>query len=543
MSKLKTLFLMQVKEKIDFSFLKSKKKTTFKVIFSILGFAVITALAYVVLFLCQYLNLFSAINHIPISVMAVVFFIMFILNLLTCTVGLSKTLYYSKDNQILITYPVNANALFLSKMLVYYIYEVKKNFSFIIPVFFAYGLISSLPFLYFIWFPIMITIFTLIPVLLGAILSFPVYFILRFFNRYPIIKVILLMLILAGVIALVVLAINAIPEDINLIRSWSVVSQAIRNFLSFFSDKFFVFYAITIFLCGRFEGMQSVLFTEYSYIVLLIMLAVILVLIGLNYLISRPLYLKMASKQFEFDSGKTVKRNNVARNGFLSSCINETKKALRDTNILSTTLATIILAPISILLLNTIYAAINTRMMGEYLAISFNILIILLFALAHNINVSSIYSKDGEAWILNKTKPCRPMELMLPYLCYNFIASTLIVIASTSIFLISTNLGSGNCVLIFFILLFLVYAHIIWSAEIDFLNPRSIKSQSNVNPNEVKSILLTFAISLLSFGITIFFLLDGMSGVWLKLFFFALAFLVLRCWLFYYKARIMFKEI
>ena len=113
MNKFKTLFLMQVKEKIDFSFLKSKKQITFKVIFSILGFAVITALSYVVLYLCQMLNLFSAINHIPISVMSVIFFIMFVLNLLTCTVGLSKTLYYSKDNQILITYPVNANALFL----------------------------------------------------------------------------------------------------------------------------------------------------------------------------------------------------------------------------------------------------------------------------------------------------------------------------------------------------------------------------------------------------------------------------------------------
>ena len=239
MNKFKTLFLMQVKEKIDFSFLKSKKQITFKVVFSILGFAVITALSYVVLYLCQLLNLFSAINHIPISVMSVIFFIMFVLNLLTCTVGISKTLYYSKDNQILITYPVNANALFLSKMLVYYIYEVKKNFSFIIPVFFAYGLVSSLPFLYFIWFPIMITIFTLIPVLLGALLSFPIYFVLRFFNRFPVIKVILVMLILAGVIALVVLAINAIPEDINLIRSWSIVSQAIRDFLEFFSEKFF----------------------------------------------------------------------------------------------------------------------------------------------------------------------------------------------------------------------------------------------------------------------------------------------------------------
>ncbi len=543
MNKLKTLFLMQVKEKIDFSFLKSKKQIIFKVIFSIFGFALITALSYLVMFLCQFLNLFSALNRIPMTVMGVVFFVMFVLNLLTCMVGLSKTLYFSKDNQILITYPVNANALFLSKMLVYYIYEVKKNFSFIIPVFFAYGLISSMPFLYFLWFPLMITIFTLVPILLGALLSFPIYFILRFFQRFPIVKVVLTLILVAGIVTAVVFAINAIPEDINLIRSWGVISQAIRNFLSFFADKFFVFYAITIFLCGRFEGINHILFTEYSWIVLLIMLGTILVLVGLNYLISRPLYLKMSVKQFEFSIIKPKVHQNLVRKKFWSSCVNETKKTLRDTNILSTTLATLIITPICILLLNSIYSAINTRLMGDYLAISFNVLIILLFTLAHNINVSNIYSKDGGAMMQNKLKPMSPTKVLTPYLVYNLVTTTLILVASVSVFLVNTDLAVLDSILLFFTLLFLSYIHIICSAEIDFLHPRDLKSQANINQNEVKSSILTFAISLIFFGVLFFFLLDGLNGVYLKLFCVVTLVLILRCWLFHYKARVLFKEI
>lgn len=543
MNKLKTLFLMQVKEKIDFSFLKSKKQIIFKVIFSIFGFALITALSYLVMFLCQFLNLFSALNRIPMTVMGVVFFVMFVLNLLTCMVGLSKTLYFSKDNQILITYPVNANALFLSKMLVYYIYEVKKNFSFIIPVFFAYGLISSMPFLYFLWFPLMITIFTLVPILLGALLSFPIYFILRFFQRFPIVKVVLTLILVAGIVTAVVFAINAIPEDINLIRSWGVISQAIRNFLSFFADKFFVFYAITIFLCGKFEGINHILFTEYSWIVLLIMLGAILVLVGLNYLISRPLYLKMSVKQFEFSIIKPKVHQNLVRKKFWSSCVNETKKTLRDTNILSTTLATLIITPICILFLNSIYSAINTRLMGDYLAISFNVLIILLFTLAHNINVSNIYSKDGGAMMQNKLKPMSPTKVLTPYLVYNLVTTTLILVASVSVFLVNTDLSVLDSILLFFTLLFLSYIHIICSAEIDFLHPRDLKSQANVNQNEVKSSILTFAISLIFFGVLFFFLLDGLNGVYLKLFCVVTLVLILRCWLFHYKARVLFKEI
>ena len=64
MSKFKTIFMMQLKEKLDLSFLKSKKQTMFKVVFSILGFALITAVAFLILWLCQFLNLLSALNHI-----------------------------------------------------------------------------------------------------------------------------------------------------------------------------------------------------------------------------------------------------------------------------------------------------------------------------------------------------------------------------------------------------------------------------------------------------------------------------------------------
>ena len=162
-----------------------------------------------------------------------------------------------------------------------------------------------LPFMYFIWFPVMITIFTAIPVLLGALLSFPIYYLLRFLNKFSIIKIALLIAILAGIITGAVLLINAIPENINLIESWAAVSRALRDFLSWFADKFYVFYALIIFFCGKYENLYSILFTEYSYIVLFVILGIIAVVVGLNYLITIQLYLKKASKHFEIDSKKS----------------------------------------------------------------------------------------------------------------------------------------------------------------------------------------------------------------------------------------------
>ncbi len=548
LNKFKTLFLMQLKERLNLSFLKNKKQLLFKVIFAILGFVVVTAVAYLVLWLCQFLNIFSALNRIPISVMSVVLLVIFILNLFTCTVGLSKTLFYAKDNQVLVTFPVNGNMIYLSKMLVYYINEIKRTFSFVIPIFFAYGLLSALPFMYFIWMPVMLVIFAAVPVLIGGLLSFPMHYILKFLKRFPLIKTISALVLVTALVVGVVFLIEAIPEDINLIESWTAVSKAMRNFLTWFTEKFFIFYAFTIFLCGKFENLQSVLFTEYSWIVLLIMIAVILVLVALNYLISRPLYLRSIAKQFEFDvNRKRFKHQNVQRKTFLSTSIYESKRLIRDNGVLSTALTTLILTPIAVLLLCSIYAAINTRTMGDFFVAGFNILIILLFITASNINVSTIYSRDGEALFLNKTKPQKPFKILIPRLLFNSLISLIILTIAAPIFFINSSLSAGECVLAYFMMLFLILAHILWSAELDFLNPQTVRMRTegilSGTPNEVKSTILAFALSAVSFGLILFFLMDGGNFVWLKLFFIALALLLLRGWMFYYKSKVLFKEI
>ena len=548
LNKFKTLFLMQLKERLNLSFLKNKKQLLFKVIFAILGFVVVTAVAYLVLWLCQFLNIFSALNRIPISVMSVVLLVIFILNLFTCTVGFSKTLFYAKDNQVLVTFPVNGNMIYLSKMLVYYINEIKRTFSFVIPIFFAYGLLSALPFMYFIWMPVMLVIFAAVPVLIGGLLSFPMHYILKFLKRFPLIKTISALVLVTALVVGVVFLIEAIPEDINLIESWTAVSKAMRNFLTWFTEKFFIFYAFTIFLCGKFENLQSVLFTEYSWIVLLIMIAVILVLVALNYLISRPLYLRSIAKQFEFDvNRKRFKHQNVQRKTFLSTSIYESKRLIRDNGVLSTALTTLILTPIAVLLLCSIYAAINTRTMGDFFVAGFNILIILLFITASNINVSTIYSRDGEALFLNKTKPQKPFKILIPRLLFNSLISLIILTIAAPIFFINSSLSAGECVLAYFMMLFLILAHILWSAELDFLNPQTVRMRTegilSGTPNEVKSTILAFALSAVSFGLILFFLMDGGNFVWLKLFFIALALLLLRGWMFYYKSKVLFKEI
>ena len=135
MNKFKILLAMQLKEKLNLTYLKSKKQTLFKVVFALLGFLAVTAVGYVILMLCAMLHLFSSANIIPIGVIALLLFVIFCLNTVSCTLGLSKTLFYAKDNQVLVTFPVKANQIYLSKMIVFFIGETKKAFNLVIPFF------------------------------------------------------------------------------------------------------------------------------------------------------------------------------------------------------------------------------------------------------------------------------------------------------------------------------------------------------------------------------------------------------------------------
>ena len=547
MTKFKTLFLMQLKEKLDLSFLHNKKQTMFKIVFAILGFAAITAVSYLVLWLCQWLNIFSAISHIPLAVMGVVLCVCFLLNLFTCTVGLSKSLFYSKDNMMLITLPTPADSLFLSKLLVYYIGEIKKAFTFLIPIFFAYGILCSLPIYYYLWMPLLMVIFSAVPVLIGALLAIPTNFLLRLLNKHPMLRIILVVVVLGALVYGVIRLINAIPEDINLIESWTAVSKWIRSFLSGFTEVVFPLYAFTLCLCGKFENMQSVFFTSYSYIVPLVLIGLIGVLIVLNYLVSRPLYYKIISRQFEFNK-KEIKhpKSNKVHHPFWSTCVYETKRRLRDSSILSDCLTMIITTPIAVLLLNSIYAAINTRMLGDYFTMAFNVLVILLFVLAGNINVANVFSRDGETLYLNKTKPNSPLTILIPRLFLSVFVTFIAVLSSTIIFVHYSNLGVVTGIWVFILLFSVALTHIIWSAEMDFMNPQSrrfaTEGSSAASPNETKSTILSFLLSAITFGLTIFFLIDARGGVWTKLAIAFVAFLVYRIWVFYYKTKILFKE-
>lgn len=547
MNNFRALVLMQLKDKVDVSYLKSVKATIFKIVLSIVKFAVITAIIYLAFYLLSYLRLVSLLNGIPQNFFNLVFTIMILLSIIVCTVGLVKNLYFTRDNALLLTFPVARTTVFTSKLLVYYIYELVRNLTYLLPLFIAYGIINGMPFYYYFWVILMYPIITAVPVVIGALLSIPLMYIMSFVKQNKWLEVILFVIFLGGIVTALIFLIGAIPSNINLVGTWGTTYWEIQDFLTSFNNIFVPFGWLATMVVGQRYGITNEMFTSTQWFSLLGTIGLIVVIVGLLYVLVRPLYFKMASTPFEYKKTKVTKTPKIKKHGsFLSAVKKEFIVYFRTPEKLYTLLFILLGMPIAIFLLNQIYAAMDTRLSGANMAVAFNILMILLIALSSSTSIAHVYSEEGASSYLLKTIPRPYLQTLSSKLVVNAIFVTLAIIASVAIFTSFVSYTAWQGILIFLIVELAYLGHLMWSAELDIMNPQTWQYQTTGthinNPNEMRSTLYALLVSALLAFLTYFFIGENLTSVWYKILFVAAIFFALRLYLYISKIKVYFKE-
>lgn len=538
---------MQLKDKVDFSYLKSFKKTLFKIVATLLKFVIITGLIYVGFMVLSFFRLVSSFMGIPQDFLTLVFTIMYTLSIITCTFGLTKALYEGKDNQLLLTLPADRVMVFTSKLIVYYIYELIRNTTYILPLFVAYGMINNLPFYFYLWLVVIYFVVVAVPVVIGALLSIPTMYVMNFIKQHKWLEYVLL----AGGISLVVYAllaiIHAIPENLNIIASWGTTYWEVRAFLENFIKTFSPFYYVVVAVTGVRNGVSTKMFVGSQLLSGLIMLVLAVGVFGLSYLVVRPLYFRMASSPFEYRKTKVTKEyKNKKNDSFLSAIKKDLILTYRTQEKFYGLVGVTIGMPIAILLLNKLYSAMDTRLSGTIMTIAFNVLMILLIALSSSVSIAHVYSEEGASNYLLKSSPKPYLQTLLVKLVPNFIAITVSIVISVSIMCNSFGYGFGRWLQLFGIVEFVYVAHLLLSAELDIMNPQANQYQTNGshhnNPNDIKSTLYAFLLSAVIAFVLYFLLGENQILAWWKVLGIVVAFLALRIWMYVNKIKAYFKE-
>jgi len=523
MKQLLQLTLFQLKDKIDMSWMKSKKTLIRSIVFGILKFAVVAAVVFVVLYALTRVGFISKYQDVlPLFTMFLT--VITFLNLCSSTYNLTKSLYLSDDNKVLITFPVNANKLFFSKLFVYFFYEFKKSITLLIPGVFGFLLFeansyiaSEISFITIIWMIIPIILLIIIQVLLSAVISIPFMYIYRLFKRNQIFDLIIVTLAVAAFIFIVVKLINLIPEDIDLDRQWPMMVNGFENFIVTF-DRYA--YPINMYSriffgesCGSGYHYQL---TGFTFIRTLIAIGAVGVLTAFAFLLIRPVYFKMIYKTFEFDKNpQLAAKKNVKHKKYITFANKEFKLSFRDFDISGSYIAIYIIIPILLFFMDRVISAISTSMRGNNIAIAVNVLLTILPLLASNSTVATLYSKEGRTAYLTKSNPVNPFIPLTSKLLFNLLFCVPSIVACSIIFANFSGLGVLIAVLFSVSVLLIQYAHIFYCAAQDIMNPQNevyaTTGNDFNNPNEAKATILAFIGSFIITFIFYFMLVESVT--------------------------------
>ena len=565
MKNLITLVKMQLKEKLNFKRLEVEGVNPFQVLVSIvaavLKFAVVTAVFAVILLLINYLGVFSAVQRTPTSLMSIVFGVMLIASVVSCTAGLTKSLYFSNDNSILLTLPCKPFQVLLSKLIIFFAFELKRSFSFMLPLFVAFYIIHGYPVLAYLWLIICFVFISMFTVALGLVLSIPAMWISNFFrlNRY--LQIGSLVATVGAAIFAMFYAVSLIPKNLDLLSRWAIITRSIQAALQSFTVSFRFYYDLTLVFLGEVYDVVKVAFpvgdTALRFLIILGMTAGLL---ALGFFIVLPLFYKMASTPFEYLK-KTVKpRKNRVHKKKLTTFFTEVIIAVKNPARMFSNFGILISIPLLTFLLNRLFFAMNTNEMGDSMVVAFNVLIIMLVVLNANTSAASIYSRDGRAAYLIKTQPTEAKILLFSKLLPDAIFCVLSLIATTVILIISSGIGLINILFLMLGIGFIYFAHLMYCAELDIMNPQyeiyATVGASDSNPNETKATLSAFIISFITAGATMLLLMDKsdaianipftdtlvLDTIYLKLFFVGLAVMLQRIYMYFSKIKLYYKE-
>ncbi len=504
MKQLFALVMMQLRDKITFSGAKDKKSLIIKVVLSLVKFIAVTAVCFLLCFISrQLLGLFYA-DETP-SVMTLVLTIFFFLSLISCTAGLVKTMYFADDNKVLVTFPLGENIVFISKLLVFYVYEIIKGMTLLVPIILGFvlsmvtiNLASPVAFIE-IWIPVLI--YTALPVLLGAILSIPTLFIVRLIKRYKAIGYVLFILIVSAVVYGVVSLISIIPENLNLMTLYStVIAPAIRTFLREFSRRFGLFANIVSIFIGEKTPKGLYAYNWLTLLKFVILIAINALLFLIVFLTTKNLFYLMMRKNFEFNKERSEnQRKNKAHSVWFTFIVKEIRLTIRSSGTVLSFLSVYIVVPIMVFLMNKIFAAINTSVVGDNMSYAFNLLIMTLPLLASNSLIASVFSKEGRAGYIKKTKPIKIYFALIAKLLLYIVSSAISILVTVIVFSSFNNFGFAHTILLFLGIYLLNLGHMFWSASMDLMKPMNesyaTTGEAISNPNENISTIVAFLLS------------------------------------------------
>ena len=484
--RLRILTLLQLSDRFNLKKYKNTTKLVTSIAITIFGLIVLTVLYSGILFLlCDVIKIPK-----DKTILTFVLFIIQILSIIACTHGLNKTLYHGKDNMILLSYPANHHEVFLSKLIVYYVYEFVKNFFFMLPLLISIGFMFNIFSVHYIIATVLFLILLpMFPVLIGAVLTLPLYLFKSILRRIPIIKGVGAVGLLVGGFFLLLQLMEIIPVPLRIV---ALYNQFITNFTNVIVNinKYALFY----------NNIGEILFSQNLLFNYLLLLGILIGSIIIVILLSMPLYFRLASRSQERANVKKHKKVNKAyTNTFFTFVRKEWILTKRNIGDFLNNYFFLFASPFVTFVMTSIITAIDRNQLGFSLTTASIGLVVLMMASASNTSSALAITQEGSEFVLLKTAPADSTNMAWAKIFFNLLFSTIMIIISfVTVTIFCKRLTDLSTVWILCGGVVLVNAALIlWSFELDIKNPSLREYASNNDATSIANVSTSIKIGLL----------------------------------------------
>ncbi|MFA6801599.1 MAG: hypothetical protein WCR19_05785 [Acholeplasmataceae bacterium] len=531
--RLRILTLLQLSNKTKLYGKNSKRIYAVIALRALILLLITIAMSFVLYFI-------KSILYIPVNIHFMIFIFMAtqLTSIVSATVGLMMDLFQSKDNQILFSLPVKNDEIFLSKLIVYYIYELQRSLYILFPFMVSYGYISNFSFSYYVQLIPLIIMMPFIVVFFSSFISIFAVAIRNFLKKYNMVSFLITLVFIGFVFFLTYKVVSNIETPIRLVQMYRTFIINLSLFMQNVS-KFGLIY----------NQIAEALYLSQVFLNYVIIIAVVVFLFFINIWISKPLFFRLTSKTLETTVLKNHKIMKAKKTSlFFTFFKKEWIIAKRSPNELLNNYALLLSLPFFMYILNYIYMGMNRSTLGNQFVLIFNVLIVLLITTASNTASATAITTEGFEFVLLKTAPSNTSKVAWAKIAFNLIFTNIIILLSFILFNLALPIFDSQTVWLLFIFVILVNSgHIFWSFQLDILNPKlsdyaatgSLSNNDNVSKSISIGLVLSLGFAILSLALFIFIA----EIAWIVLIVLAILFLMLRFYLFRVYLKAYFVDI
>jgi hypothetical protein len=486
------------------------------------------------------LLVFKSFFYIPLTRNFLFFLVVLIqfLNIIALMSSMITSLYGSKDNPILLSMPAEGSEVFYSKLIVAYINEFIKSLYITLPLMLGFGILCGLNIWFFVASAILTFILPLIALLLSSLISIPIMFVTRAFKKITALYVITVFVLFVGVLFGIYSLLQSLPDPLRLKAMYNAVLIAIDKSAGLIANNSLFYVWAADFAFGQ-KTLVSILY----------LLAVIVVLLILNLVLSKPLFFSLACQSGERARIKVHKRRSLkARRTYRAFLQKEFTLSFRKFGQLISEYTLIALLPFFLYLVNGIVGALILNGYGRIIVIGMNMVLSLLFITASNQSAATALSKEGGEFVLLKTSPAKTHLICWAKLTTNVVISTIFIALSLGVVGLFGVIAPITLLQMFVICFICNIAHILWSMQLDIENPLmheyamvgEVSDNKNVGRSILYGFLLAFIIGLIS-AVVYFIYPDTKAFIVMSILSFV--FLLIRAYLFNLNLRCLFSDL